>query len=74
MNKTTEFKSIADIRKHMIAIIEEDIEDDINTLIVARREEIPISFKDIYEEIARYENLIVYHKTKITQEENNVTN
>ena len=70
MNTQIQFNSIPDIRREMIRILDVEIVDDVNMLIRARRENIPISYSDIYNEISRFEQMIAYHRKKIMEEEN----
>lgn len=73
MNTQIQFKSIPDVRRHMISILDAEVDNDINMIIDARKRDIPVSYIDIYEEINRFQNLIEYHKLQIKKEEN-VTN
>jgi len=70
MNTQIKFNSIPDVRREMIRILDVEIVDDVNMLIVARRENIPISYIDVYMEIERFERMISYHKKRISEEEN----
>lgn len=70
MNTQIEFKSIADVRRRIIVILNEEIDEDINMLILSRRQGIPVSYADVYEEIGRFERMIAYHKKRIEEEEN----
>lgn len=71
MNTHIEFKSIADVRRHIVSILNNEIEEDIDMLIRSRQQAIPISVMDVYEEIGRFEDLIAYHERKIKEEEAN---
>lgn len=57
--------SIEDARRYAIKVLEEAIQVDINEIMIARKQEIPIDFNGYYEEISRLENLINYHNKKL---------